>query len=1014
MGVTVPENTTKLQVDPEQSAASSLMNARDLQKTLENQHEQLKLYEKKLKDVVRAYKSLDAEKSALQKALDSLSQQDKDEESTPSTSSEDAVKNLKTAIATLTRENTKKEAAFQNDKKILLNENAALKEQLKKSAEVNSNAEKMIKSLQVKLQQVEIDRERELADHGKVLAEMQARFAKEHQSFEAGAKESAVLSKKINQKDEALSQLKAREADLVRQVAALSKEVKELTEKAYHVPSIQILKDEMANLKNDHVRELRDAVTKTKHSTRLEEQEKASQKIAELEAKTMSLLETIARSEEARSEAHEALLQAEEEKQALAEELLELRSRQKNLDLEDDDEDAVTTLKLAIAKIREKNPGFDFHDLLGPDPEKKNLQHELRSLKDEYDQCKHRLDLLTANNAETDHAGDSKEENIRSVAEQFQNKIRKLVAVHAKDRAAYEKSARDLNARISELEQREGRLVTEMRREMNNRISEMEAEMQKQRSRTIDVVAEKERELEAARSILVTLRSEQMNAPADPSQAAKVTVSKRRSSEHKRYVDRRYSTGLKFLLLCSLTAKGPSLSRIQEKFGCYLIAKFILSDGSGIPIPMANESRNIFYEEELLKKDREIQEMRNVSHQLDYRLREVEQAALVKELEHHKKTEAMSEEITKLQNKLSLLSTGGEMEYLRNIFVQFIQSNNSSAKKNILKAMGMALKLSANEMKSIENATRLRSELRMVVTSAMSSEDQAPYFIAPEQVTLLVQYGYARVREALPDRPVLPPTSSTAEVPTPSEVEEERARLIAVGRKAKALKRSKMGDGSTAKELRVSKNDTVGIEVSPEEILEVVMEIRQRKAGEDDEKFIHFLKIETDGNLYRWLDDYEIPVPSTREFRARELVYHDLWRKGYYLTSGEQFGSAWLVYEGLPGDVHAKFLCEFVLDDENLSPLNLISLVRVATQVKKNLLVAVVPSDSNLPHYITIDWFKPYTKELDYSELQTAVDKVWDRGAAFLGRETGALHAGSGVSAHERRAVVPSLVYGPF
>ncbi|KAL6724730.1 hypothetical protein Aduo_019591 [Ancylostoma duodenale] len=946
-------------VDLVQSADSSLMNVRDLQKTLENQHEQLKLYEKKLKDVVRAYKSLDAEKSALQKALDSLSQQDnKDEQSASSTSSEDAVQNLKTAIATLTRENTKKEAAFQNDKKILLNENAALKEQLKKSAEVNSNAEKMIKSLQSKLQQVEIDRERELADHGKVLAEMQARFAKEHQSFEAGVKESAVLSKKINQKDEALSQLKAREADLVRQVAALSREVKELTEKAYHVPSIQILKDEMANLKTDHARELRDAVTKTKHSTQLEEQEKASQKIAELEAKTMSLLETVARSEEARTEAHEALLQAEEEKTALAEELLELRSRQRNQESEVDDQDAVTTLKLAIAKIRCKNPGFDFYAIVGPDPEKKKLQHELRTLKDEYDQCKHRLDLLTANNAETDHAGDSKEENIRSVAEQFQNKIRKLVAVHAKDRAAYEKSARDLNARISELEQREGRLVTEMRREMNNRISEMEAEMQKQRSRTIDVVAEKERELEAARSILVTLRSEQMNAPADPSQAGKVTVSKRRSSEHKRYVDRRYSTGLKFLCFRCLTTKEPNFFRIQEKFGCYL-------NGSGIPIPMANESRNIFYEEELLKKDREIQEMRSVSHQLDYRLREVEQAALVKELEHHKKTEAMSEEITKLQNKLSLLSTGGEMEYLRNIFVQFIQSNNSSAKKNILKAMGMALKLSANEMKSIENASRLRSELRMVVTSAMSSEDEAPYFIAPEQVTLLVQYGYARVREALPDRPILPPTSSTTEAVTPSEGEEERARMIAVGRKAKALKRRKMGDGCTAKELRVSKNDLVGVEVSPEEILEVVLELRQRKASDEEEKFIRFLKIETDDNLYRWLDDYEIPVPSTREFRARELVYHDLWRKGYYLTSGEQFGSAWLVYEGLPGDVHAKFLCEFVMDDENLSPLNLISLVRVATQVKKNLLVAVVPSDSNLPHYITIDWFKPYTKEFE-------------------------------------------------
>ncbi|ETN75203.1 hypothetical protein NECAME_00614 [Necator americanus] len=64
------------------------MNVRELQKTLESQHEQLKLYEKKLKDVVRAYKSLEAEKTALQKALNALSPQDKDEQSSSSTSDE--------------------------------------------------------------------------------------------------------------------------------------------------------------------------------------------------------------------------------------------------------------------------------------------------------------------------------------------------------------------------------------------------------------------------------------------------------------------------------------------------------------------------------------------------------------------------------------------------------------------------------------------------------------------------------------------------------------------------------------------------------------------------------------------------------------------------------------------------------------------------------------------------------------------------------------------------------------
>ncbi|EYB92898.1 hypothetical protein Y032_0189g1221 [Ancylostoma ceylanicum] len=47
-----------------------------------------------------------------------------------------------------------------------------------------------------------------------------------------------------------------------------------------------------------------------------------------------------------------------------------------------------------------------------------------------------------------------------------------------------------------------------------------------------------------------------------------------------------------------------------------------------------------------------------------------------------------------------------------------------------------------------------------------------------------------------------------------------------------------------------------------------------------------------------------------------------------------------------------------------------------------------------------------------YSELQTAVDKVRDRGAALLGTDTEALHPGPGVSARGRRAAVPPLVYG--
>lgn len=48
----------------------------------------------------------------------------------------------------------------------------------------------------------------------------------------------------------------------------------------------------------------------------------------------------------------------------------------------------------------------------------------------------------------------------------------------------------------------------------------MEAEMQKQRSRTLDVLAEKEKELEVTRTILAAVRGQNANDPVDPPQAS--------------------------------------------------------------------------------------------------------------------------------------------------------------------------------------------------------------------------------------------------------------------------------------------------------------------------------------------------------------------------------------------------------------------------------------------------------------------------------------------------------------
>ncbi|KJH44894.1 tRNA intron endonuclease, catalytic protein [Dictyocaulus viviparus] len=171
----------------------------------------------------------------------------------------------------------------------------------------------------------------------------------------------------------------------------------------------------------------------------------------------------------------------------------------------------------------------------------------------------------------------------------------------------------------------------------------------------------------------------------------------------------------------------------------------------------------------------------------------------------------------------------------------------------------------------------------MIAQSAVSSGNEAPYILAPEQVTLLVLYGAARVREL--------------------------------------QKTSKAGDAGNIVSDGVLETELTG----PEE----------EKRETSKQSVVNLLRIEEDSTLYRWMDDFEVPVPCTR----------------------------------LPSDVHAKYLIDFVLDDGNLSPLDIISLVRLATQVKKTLVIAIVASDSNLPHYIRLEWFKSYTKERESDSL---------------------------------------------
>jgi len=57
---------------------------------------------------------------------------------------------------------------------------------------------------------------------------------------------------------------------------------------------------------------------------------------------------------------------------------------------------------------------------------------------------------------------------------------------------------------------------------------------------------------------------------------------------------------------------------------------------------------------------------------------------------------------------------------------------------------------------------------------------------------------------------------------------------------------------------------------------------------------------------YDLLEPVQVRYPESSTYRKRVTVFRDLWRKGFYLTTGVNFGCDFLAYERLPGERHSR------------------------------------------------------------------------------------------------------------
>ncbi|CAD5234778.1 unnamed protein product [Bursaphelenchus xylophilus] len=253
-----------------------------------------------------------------------------------------------------------------------------------------------------------------------------------------------------------------------------------------------------------------------------------------------------------------------------------------------------------------------------------------------------------------------------------------------------------------------------------------------------------------------------------------------------------------------------------------------------------------------------------------------------------------------------------------------------------------------------------------IVGSSLNEEKRSadgnfcPIYLLAEQVQVLVEAGMVTVRkvrnfDGLSDEPCSSTTSGN------TNLEELRIRAVDIAKKRelKNRKRKLLGDNVPAKVLRIKKADMKEMNdviVDELEIEKVFQELKHQKVTVPDDVIRVCYGCPLD--CYEMISAEDIPFPDDIDYRARLTVFRDLWRKGFYLTSGQKFGCDYLAYEKSPGEEHSRFMVYCKRSEDSIYPLDVLSLSRVAGQVGKAVLLAVVTSNSVIPSYVEMNWWK--------------------------------------------------------
>lgn len=736
------------------AAVPDKANRRELCEIICTQKEKLQRYEARLGDLVRAYKSLQKEKDALELSLKALTsskasekarasasnesptrkESEKKSEPSPSSTadgqedagspgdsaqsdaSEDHVAALSQALSTLSEEKARMEAAFQADRKRLIQEkDAALRqvEELQRNAEEQATSlEAKMAELRSKLREEQMAREQEQSDHAAMLRELQRLLSEER-----------TLRENLEDKLEEATR-KAAQADLAKEyetkVEKLTQELDEVrkrllaSEEKLRQPSPLLLKlqQELVEVKAQHQAALEQERKRSGHAqAHLHQQTSGSEaRVASLESRLQELSQAVGTYDRLRMQDRAAIQRLRERLSQLAQEnaalasaagigakAAELPSQDSNLD--------VKTLLDRFGKMRlllkESNQRAERPvDLIGyfrelAEEEVLGLhakcREELRQLKDEFEQYKaHAHSVLQGTGGQKGSYAKGQEssaelDRLRQQVKDLQGQLRTQRAQFEAQEQISRETTTKLQHALADADLQHEQERQRLEQRWSSKLSELESLMQAQRDRSLALVEEKDRELQALRATLASLESENQRYDW---QAQREAVS---SSGLDISGDRDGSSD----------AQGDALDPLLSE----LLSKnlgFASKDGRS-----KAEWQLLHYAQELARKDAELLRTLREKRDVESALRDLQRSVLLKEQKDAQEREALRLRLSQLEHMPGPSDSGKvNLQYLKNVVLQYLLCNEAPARKHMLNAIAVGLRFTPREAQLARQAAQ--------------------------------------------------------------------------------------------------------------------------------------------------------------------------------------------------------------------------------------------------------------------------------------------------------------------